>query len=431
MTDFLSFGIWDRAESRAQKVRLLRLGIFAEAEASWKHRSGGDMLAVAVSGLASLSFGTLFRKEVPFFWGAVDSCIRQANANEADRSFGAAAQRLVRLTFDSFFSDLPTHFEITIPDAAGDLLTFPELGLRIHSGRPGTLCKHSENVVVFDARGERVIINIGALAPSFRLGKLPIPGCEDAQLLLDSDSGLFSESYSRDIIMSLDKDEGRELAGAIGKALELLERLDPLLATRIACRIKWYVPLRSPDPCVHLSFSVPRLSGVIFLSQPTTEMRVPVSLKLAEVLVHEFAHNELHLHQESQQLYTEDPKERFYSPWRPDPRPLNGLLHGLYSFWHVAEFFRRAALLESTSHHHVHLRSAHQRVLQQLRIALLQIPSDRLSASGAEIVDVIAKGVAAQLKAPGMPTSFAIDLQAHMTQWRASNPGYAAQIRMG
>lgn len=64
---------------------------------------------------------------------------------------------------------------------------------------------------------------------------------------------------------------------------------------------------------------------------------------LAATLVHEFQHivlgGVLHL----ARLYEDDPRERFYVPWRPDPRPLSGALQGVYAFFGITAFWRAIA----------------------------------------------------------------------------------------
>jgi hypothetical protein len=40
------------------------------------------------------------------------------------------------------------------------------------------------------------------------------------------------------------------------------------------------------------------------------------------------------------QLHEDDPRERFYVPWRPDPRPLGKSLQGIYAFFGIAAFWR-------------------------------------------------------------------------------------------
>lgn len=67
--------------------------------------------------------------------------------------------------------------------------------------------------------------------------------------------------------------------------------------------------------------------------------------QLAATLVHEFQHTKLgglmHLGALSRQApEAERPEELFYAPWRDDPRPLGGLLQGIYAFAGVTRFWR-------------------------------------------------------------------------------------------
>ncbi|MFF1709025.1 HEXXH motif domain-containing protein [Streptomyces sp. NPDC058268] len=69
--------------------------------------------------------------------------------------------------------------------------------------------------------------------------------------------------------------------------------------------------------------------------------------QLAATLVHEFQHTKLgglmHLEALTRQAPDQDqtgPEELFYAPWRDDPRPLGGLLQGIYAFAGVARFWR-------------------------------------------------------------------------------------------
>ncbi|GAB2998608.1 HEXXH motif domain-containing protein [Streptomyces pseudoechinosporeus] len=66
--------------------------------------------------------------------------------------------------------------------------------------------------------------------------------------------------------------------------------------------------------------------------------------QLAATLVHEFQHTKLsgliHLQPLSIAEATQDPEELFYAPWRDDPRPLSGLLQGIYAFTGVTRFWR-------------------------------------------------------------------------------------------
>lgn len=64
-------------------------------------------------------------------------------------------------------------------------------------------------------------------------------------------------------------------------------------------------------------------------------------LFVAEMLFHEFCHNKLRLLQEASPLISDKYLNRsiFYSPWRDDPRPLDGILHGLFVFSSIADFW--------------------------------------------------------------------------------------------
>jgi HEXXH motif-containing protein len=64
-------------------------------------------------------------------------------------------------------------------------------------------------------------------------------------------------------------------------------------------------------------------------------------LDLADDLLHEAAHHRLHARQEISPLAKDDGEPRYYSPWRRAWRPLNGILHGTYTFLFRAELFAR------------------------------------------------------------------------------------------
>ena len=88
-----------------------------------------------------------------------------------------------------------------------------------------------------------------------------------------------------------------------------------------------------------LSWTSSSLLGTIFVTDH------PDIGLLAEQLVHEISHTRLFLVQMIDDLLVEDfPNQswtdaRFYSPWRREPRPLNGILHGVFVFDAIAQFW--------------------------------------------------------------------------------------------
>ncbi|MEV4892997.1 HEXXH motif domain-containing protein [Nonomuraea sp. NPDC055795] len=75
--------------------------------------------------------------------------------------------------------------------------------------------------------------------------------------------------------------------------------------------------------------------GCVALARPTCARR------LAATLAHEVQHAKLTVLLYLVDLISSDVDERYYAPWRHDPRPLTGLLHGTYAHLGVADFWRR------------------------------------------------------------------------------------------
>ncbi|WP_410568332.1 HEXXH motif domain-containing protein [Amycolatopsis sp. cmx-4-61] len=92
-----------------------------------------------------------------------------------------------------------------------------------------------------------------------------------------------------------------------------------------------------PEPAV--PFRLPSAStGEAFGSAVIAAPDEPAAL--AAALVHEFQHVRLGALLQLARLHDDDRTERLYAPWREDPRPLGGLVHGIYAFFGVSAFWR-------------------------------------------------------------------------------------------
>ncbi|MFF4896768.1 aKG-HExxH-type peptide beta-hydroxylase [Streptomyces sp. NPDC001068] len=78
--------------------------------------------------------------------------------------------------------------------------------------------------------------------------------------------------------------------------------------------------------------------GALLSSAPATP------LAFAATIVHELQHTKLAALNEMVELHRAGPAARYFAPWRPDPRPYDGLLQGAYSHLALADFFQRRAL---------------------------------------------------------------------------------------
>jgi HEXXH motif-containing protein len=117
-------------------------------------------------------------------------------------------------------------------------------------------------------------------------------------------------------------------------AWRLLCRDHPVAARAIAEGVVSLVPLPVDEFGITRSASSGEAFGSVLVSPPADEVDLAVSL------VHEFQHIKLGglLHLLPLTEYDGDPVH--HAPWRDDPRPVAGLLQGLYAFFGIADFWR-------------------------------------------------------------------------------------------
>ena len=132
---------------------------------------------------------------------------------------------------------------------------------------------------------------------------------------------------------------GDELAVGIQRlerGLALLGEVWPEAASALRRHVRSVVLLR--DRGYQRSHSPPDLCGNIFMTTSSPVM-------IGDLLAHEASHIRMHWFQAFDPMILprrHDPAEaRFCSPWRPDPRPLNGLTLGVHAFFNVCEWYRR------------------------------------------------------------------------------------------
>ncbi|MGH4009619.1 MAG: aKG-HExxH-type peptide beta-hydroxylase [Pseudonocardiaceae bacterium] len=125
----------------------------------------------------------------------------------------------------------------------------------------------------------------------------------------------------------------------LDEAWRLIVHHLPDLAHALAAGLDSLVP-RPAVPFRMPSASTGEAFGSAIISRP------PDAASLAATLVHEFQHIRLGGLLHLAPLHDEDPRERFYTPWRDDPRPLGGVVQGVYAFFGVTAFWRALARSE-------------------------------------------------------------------------------------
>ncbi len=107
-------------------------------------------------------------------------------------------------------------------------------------------------------------------------------------------------------------------------------------AERLAAVLDCIVPVE-PDPAARgISATSADAYGAVAMSAPED------GTALAVGLLHEIAHSILNATQHLFDLHRQ-PGELGYSPWRDDPRPASGILHGGYAYLAVTRFWRAEA----------------------------------------------------------------------------------------
>ena len=144
--------------------------------------------------------------------------------------------------------------------------------------------------------------------------------------------------------------------------IALLDRVWPDAGRALRCHVSAVVLLA---PRGHSrSHSPVELCGTIIMTTGT-----PVSV--GDMLCHESSHIRMHHLKAVDSVMVvrngSSKRRRFESPWRPDPRPLDGLLLGVHAFLNVCGWYSRLAEFDETLQSHSRL--IHERQSAKVREA--------------------------------------------------------------
>lgn len=224
----------------------------------------------------------------------------------------------------------------------------------------------------------------------------------------------------------IDEDEAQEWQRLFGEAVRILAspgapgpgRVDPAMIRAIVPFGRTAVS-PPPLPFVQVSASSGDCFGGMLIVRPAS------AIALAETLVHELQHSKLAALLHLFPLLEDDRAERFYAPWRTDPRHLTGLLHGAYAFTGVAGFWRdRLAGAEGAE---AVERAAYFFALRRLQSRLAVrtlLTSGRLTVPGRALVSGLARTLDGWLREPvphAALTRARTAAALHRTEWRLRN----------
>jgi len=335
-----TFDILDHgARATAMALRAQKLALILGS------RGPGTDLDTLVSVIAAREGPEFFAYATPFAVKNLERCFVATVKGEA--AAAEFAEYLLLSLFDAFFDRLPDGFRCTVRIWGEEGGPLPRLGLHLYFRGELGLARLDRGRLGIHRGGETMVVDLGQPG-AFGAPRTAIPGQAETWLLPMRAHALYGPEEREGVAPT---DDDSAFAAEIGAALAIIDAVDPALGRRIAAMLKVYVPLAPPSeaflawyapgattgPEADISYSMPFLPGLAFLSRPKDP------LYLAEVIVHEFLHNELFLVQETCFLFEGAPDRAFASPWRSDPRTYNGLLHGLHVFTGIADFLAEAA----------------------------------------------------------------------------------------
>ncbi|MFI6551201.1 HEXXH motif domain-containing protein [Streptomyces prunicolor] len=154
-------------------------------------------------------------------------------------------------------------------------------------------------------------------------------------LVVDVDTSTpYLDRYHHSRLARIGREEVRQWSERLAGAWRILATHHREDAEAISVSVRTVVPLRADRTGSSLAATSPSAFGAVAASLP------PDDLALAETMVHEFQHLKLCAVQDLLPLLDSGKDKLAYAPWRDDPRPLRGLLHGAYAYLGVTRFWR-------------------------------------------------------------------------------------------
>jgi hypothetical protein len=291
--------------------------------------------------------------------------------------------------YDSFFKALPVNatFEITLEKGLDGIL--PKLGITLRNENGSyryKLARKMNNklsVTVNDLEGKDVssfTISSNNLPVNMKIRKSDFESHPGIAILYEKCNSLFEEDYYKEI--NGDPIQALPLAEKVDEALNEIKAIDVMLYRRFINLIDFVVPIGNYMDVHFSSFSSPMLKNCLF-----TSIYID-GVFLVESLIHEFSHCELHYLMDTILISTEEETvQNYYSPWRRDPRPINGIIHGVYVFHAVLEFYTKWKIAGPTKAIEEKITIRIEIILAQLLMAVKQLDHSKLSEFSLDLIN--------------------------------------------
>ncbi|MCC3489061.1 MAG: hypothetical protein JGK03_00750 [Microcoleus sp. PH2017_25_DOB_D_A] len=200
----------------------------------------------------------------------------------------------------------------------------------------------------------------------------------------------------------------------------LIDSCSSLLASEIFMGVQSLVPVYSHAIDVHRSQTFREIPGLLVLSWMSD------TSVIVEALVHEYHHHKLNALLNLDPIIVEgSPEAVYYSPWRDDPRPLSGILQGIYVFQAVLEFGHKILKTDIPLLQEKRLQQRVYAAKQQLLTALKVLKTNAVfSLIGQALIEAIEENINRVEPEISQTEKQLIDVRSkeHQQKWEAANP---------
>lgn len=182
---------------------------------------------------------------------------------------------------------------------------------------------------------------------------LPVTNCDIKIELPSDDLKRFYEKHGIEPVEITTIESENEIT-KINSALCVLKQIEPVYDFIIKI-VKSVQLIKAECPDIDVSYSHPEIPFSIFFSV-CDEVSTISDLRVAESILHEAMHLKLTLIENVVPLIVHNAKGLYFSPWRDEPRPARGALHGLFVFKALLDFFEAIVVTNVTEKKYIELR---------------------------------------------------------------------------
>ncbi|WP_446209877.1 FxsB family cyclophane-forming radical SAM/SPASM peptide maturase [Micromonospora sp. IBSANI012] len=224
--------------------------------------------------------------------------------------------------------------ELTVPARDG-ALSLPTLGaLTVDADEEAVLLSVHDGGFTARAGGRRITVRPGR--PDLPDGWRPVRAAvADGHHVLLEDTDPYRDCFAVPVAARLPAAAADGWTRQLTRALRRVDVEAGGYAPGLRTLLRAVVPLRADEGGMQRSAAAGAAFGAVAVAP------VGDDAALAVLLVHEVQHLKMHAVLDVCDLFDRHDRRRLTVPWRADPRPVEGVLHGTYAHLAVADVWRR------------------------------------------------------------------------------------------